>query len=82
MQMVSGCLEVGPGLGGYSLLDENGKLWSVRSDTIHFKPYIGQKVTLSGTVPPMPKNPPQSDQAPQNYLNVTDLKVLSSSCKP
>lgn len=82
LQMVSGCLESGPGLNAYSLLDENGKLWDIHSTKIAFANYVGERVTLGGTIPPPPRNttyPP--DPAPQNHLEVTQLTVLSNSCQ-
>lgn len=82
LQMVSGCLESGPGFNAYSLLDENGKLWDVHSAKIAFENYVGERVSLGGMIPPAPRNasyPP--DPAPQNHLDVTQLTVRSNSCQ-
>ena len=82
LQMVSGCLEKGPGLNTYSLLDENGKLWNLQSAQIAFGNYVGKRVSLGGTVPPAPHDPSaQQDRAPQNHLDVTQVTVLADSCQ-
>jgi hypothetical protein len=81
MQMVTGCLQKGPGTGGFSLTDENGKLWDVHSTTIHFAAHVGHTVTLTGTIPQKSKNDGTApDTSPQNHLNVTDLKMVSDHC--
>jgi hypothetical protein len=82
LQMVSGCLEKGPGLNTYSLLDENGKLWEIHSAKIAFANHVGERVSLGGTIPPAPHDPSfQQDRAPQNHLDVTQLTVLADSCQ-
>jgi hypothetical protein len=82
LQMVSGCLETGPGLNTYSLLDENGKLWDIHSAKIGFANYVGKRVCLGGAVPPAPRDPSvQQDRAPQNHLEVTQVTVLADSCQ-
>ncbi len=80
LQQVTGCLQNGAVADTYTLLDENGKLWELQSKSIQFAVHVGQKVTLSGTIPEKPKNPAKPDTTPQNHLNVTDLKKLSDTC--
>jgi hypothetical protein len=82
MQMVTGCLQKGPGANRYSLTDENGKLWDVHSTTVQFGPHVGHTVTVTGTIPQKEKNDGTApDTSPQNHLNVTDLKMVSERCQ-
>jgi hypothetical protein len=82
LQMITGCLQAGTTPDTFSLIDENGKLWDLQTKSVHFALHVGQKVTLSGTIPEKPKNPAaKPDTSPQNKLNVTELKKLSDSCE-
>lgn len=81
-QMVTGCLQKGPGENRYSLTDENGKLWDVHSTTVHFAPHVGHTITVTGTIPQKEKNDGTApDTSPQNHLNVTGLKMVSERCE-
>jgi hypothetical protein len=78
-QMITGCLEKGGAANKFQLLDDDGKLWEVRSKTVSLAPHVGQTVTVTGTIPKMPKN--STDTTPQNHLVVTGLQMVRDSCK-
>jgi hypothetical protein len=81
LQMVTGCLQHGTGSGSFMLLDENGKLWELHSGKVNFSAYENKRVTASGTIPAAPANSASlPDQAIQNRLDVTDIKILSNTC--
>ena len=77
--MVTGCLEKGGTATTFVLLDDNGKLWEVRSKKVSLAPHVGQTVTVIGTIPKQPKN--STDTTPQNHLVVTGLQMVRDSCK-
>ena len=82
-QMVTGCLQKGSNANTFTLTDENGKLWDLRSKTVQLGPHVGHTVTISGTIPQKSKNDNKAagDTSPQNHLRVTDLKMVSESCE-
>jgi hypothetical protein len=82
-QMVTGCLQKGSNANTFTLTDENGKLWNLRSKTVQLGPHVGHTVTISGTIPQKSKddNKAAGDSAPQNRLRVTNLKMVSESCE-
>ena len=71
----------GVALNRYRLIDENGKLWDLRSKNVSFAPHVGHTVTVSGTIPQKSKNSDPSDTSPQNNLNVTELDMVSDTCQ-
>jgi hypothetical protein len=82
-QMVTGCLQKGSNANTFTLIDENGKLWTLRSKTVQLGPHVGHTVTISGTIPQKSKdeNKAAGDTSPQNRLRVTNLKMVSDSCQ-
>jgi hypothetical protein len=82
-QMVTGCLQKGSNANTFTLTDENGKLWDLRSKTVQLGPHVGHTVTITGTIPQKSKddNKAVGDTSPQNHLRVTDLKMVSESCE-
>ncbi len=83
-QTVTGCLRKGAGTDSkiYTLMDENGKLWDLRSTTVSFAPHVGHMVTVSGTIPQKSKKPGNADDtSPQNHLVVTKLDMVSETCQ-
>jgi len=82
-QMVTGCLQKGSSANTFTLTDENGKLWDLRSKTVQLGPHVGHTVTITGKIPQKSKdeNKSSGDTSPQNHLRVTDLKMVSESCE-
>jgi hypothetical protein len=80
-QRATGCLRKGATAKRYKLIDENGKLWDLRSKNVSFAPHVGHTVTVSGTIPQKSKNSDPSDTSPQNNLNVTALDMVSDTCQ-
>jgi hypothetical protein len=74
-QRATGCLRKGATANRYRLIDENGKLWDLRSKNVSFAPHVGH------TIPQKSKNSDPSDTSPQNNLNVTELDMVSDTCQ-
>jgi hypothetical protein len=47
-ETVTGCLQKGDA-GTFSLASEDGKIWSLRSNSIRFDPIVGRQVKLTGS---------------------------------
>ena len=75
----TGCLQKSPVTNTYTITDENGKLWDLRSDTVSLNAHVGHTVTVSGTIPKPPKD--STDTSPQNHLTVTKVDMVRDSCK-
>jgi|ERR1700683_1113234 len=82
-QMVTGCLQKGAAANTYTLDDENGKLWDLRSKTVQLGPHVGHTVSITGTIPQKSKDENQTsgDTSPQNDLRVTSLTMISDTCQ-
>ncbi len=82
-QMVTGCLQKGSAANTYTLNDENGKLWDLRSKTVQLGRHVGHIVSITGTIPQKSKdeNKTSGDTSPQNHLRVTSLKMVSDTCQ-
>jgi len=83
-QRVTGCLRKGPADNRYRLMDDNGKLWNLRSKNVSFAPHVGHLVTVSGTIPQKSSNDNDKagDTSPQNDLTVTKLDMVRDTCTP
>jgi hypothetical protein len=77
---VTGCLRQGAAANIYTLTDEDGKTWDLRSRTVALAPHVGHTVTATGTIPKSDK--PSDDNTPQNHLVVTAVKMVRDNCKP
>ena len=65
----------------YTLTDEDGKPWDLRSKTISLGPHVRHTVTVTGTIPKNSKgNGSSVDTAPQNHLLVMSLKMVRDNC--
>jgi hypothetical protein len=69
---VTGCLRQGAAANIYTLTDEEGKTWDLRSRTVALAPHVGHTVTATGTIPKSDK--PSDDNTPQNHLVVTEVE--------
>jgi hypothetical protein len=77
---VTGCLRQGAAANIYTLTDEDGKTWDLRSRTVALAPHVGHTVTATGTIPKSDKS--SDDNTPQNHLVVTAVKMVRNNCKP
>jgi hypothetical protein len=77
---VTGCLRQGAAANIYTLTDEDGKTWDLRSRTVALAPHVGHTVTATGTIPKTDKS--SDDNTPQNHLVVTAVKMVRNTCKP
>ena len=83
---VTGCLQAGTDMGEFTINNSDGKNWALHSKTVKFDPHVGQQVTITGSS--VRKTPGATDgtvheassQEKYGELNVTTLKVLSSTC--
>jgi hypothetical protein len=75
----TGCLQKNAVTNTYTITDENGKLWDLRSNTVPLNARVRHTVTVSGTIPKPPKG--STDTSPQNHLLVTKLDMVRDSCK-
>ena len=76
---VTGCLRQGAAANIYTLTDEDGKTWDLRSRTVALAPHVGHTVTATGTIPKTDKS--SDDNTPQNHLVITAVKMVRNTCK-
>jgi hypothetical protein len=78
----TGCLMKSSDANVFTLSDEDGKLWVLRSKTVSLAPQVGHTVAVTGTIPKDSESGDSSgDNAPQNQLLVTKLKMVRNNCK-
>src|SRR5438105_6118526 len=86
---VTGCLQKGDEAGEYSITGQDGKTYGLRSKSVNLSKHLGHKVTVTGTLKPesaeKEKGEAQEHQkneaAEAGDISVTDLKMVSDSCK-
>jgi hypothetical protein len=86
---LTGCLSSGDKSGEYDLRAEDGSTWELHSKTAKLGDHVGHTVTVTGKVwhPNMhgAKEKVKDETNPNNnehgHLNVTDVSMVSSSCK-
>lgn len=84
---VTGCLQKGDEAGEYSITSEDGKRYGLRSKTVGLGKHVGHKVTVTGTQmreeneAKEEKGTKESGEGEYADLRVTDLKMVSDSCK-
>ena len=76
---VTGCLRKAAG-GVFTLTDEEGKTWDLRSRTVPLANHVGHTVAVTGTIPKTDSK--SDDPTPQNHLIVTEVKMVRDTCKP
>jgi hypothetical protein len=80
---VTGCLKNGTDRNVFSLTDENGKMWELRSKTVQLGQHVNHKVSVTGKIPKKAKsdgNGSSDDATVENRLRVTSLKMINESC--
>jgi hypothetical protein len=67
----------------YSITDEGGKTYGLRSSEVKLADHLGHKVTVTGTVTKL-ENPKKEEaktgKREVGDLRVTDLTIVSTSC--
>lgn len=74
----TGCLMKVGANNAYTLTDENGKTWDLRSSNVKLQPHVGHTVTVTGTIPT--GEPGAGDTSPQNHLVVTKVEKVRDDC--
>ena len=78
---VTGCLVKGDEAGEYSITAEDGKRYGLRSKSVGLSKHVGHKVTVTGTQMREEKETKESGGGEYADLRVTNLKMVSDSCK-
>jgi len=79
---VTGCLSQGAAANQYMLRETSGKTYELSSSTVDLKPHIGHEVTVTGTGAASPSQQSSTAGAKgTESLQVSDLKMVSTSCK-
>ena len=86
---VTGCLQKGDEPGEYSITGEDGKTYGLRSKAVKLSQHLGHKVTITGTLRPesAEKEKAEAEEhekkeaAEAGDIRVTDLKMVSDTCK-
>ena len=79
---VTGCLAQGTTASEYTLRETSGKTYSLSSSTVNLKPHVGHEVTVTGTGTASSSQQSSTAGAKDNErLQVSDLKMVSTSCK-
>jgi hypothetical protein len=79
----TGCLVKGDKAGEYSITDEGGKTYGLRSSKIKLADHLAHKVTVTGTVSKIEnpkKEEAKSGKREVGDLRVTNLTMVSTSC--
>lgn len=84
---VSGCLQKDGEAGEYSITSEDGKRYELRSKTVGLAKHVGRRVSVTGTQmreeneAKEEKEAKESGEGEYADLRVTNLKMVSDSCK-
>ena len=86
---LTGCLKRSSSTGGYSIADQNGTTWELKSTSVNLAEHVNHSVTVTGK--PVSQGAPQTSSRqesgstqtgskPQYVLRVLTLQLLSPSC--
>lgn len=86
---LTGCLASGEKSGEYNLLAEDGSAWDLHSKTSELGKHVGHTVTVTGKVwhagmhgaKEKAKGEVDPNSNEHGHLNVTDVSMVSESCK-
>ena len=86
---LTGCLSSGEKSGEYDLLAEDGSTWELHSKTAKLSDHVGHTVTVTGRVwhagvhgaKEKAKDETNPNANEHGHLNVTDVSMVSESCK-
>ncbi len=93
---MTGCLQKGDEANEYVLTAKDGSTWDLRSDSVDLAPHIGHTVTITGTSSrahekahemkegtkeEMHEHGMSKSDTEHGHLKVTNLKMVSKTCK-
>ena len=86
---VTGCLQKGDEPDEFSITGEDGKTYGLRSSVVDLSKHLGHKVTITGNLKAESyekekgerEEHEQKDAAEAGDIRVTNLKMVSDSCK-
>ena len=94
VRTLTGCLTKAEGAHEYKLTTENGATWELHSKTVRLSPHRGHTVTVTGKVrtadlhgakekvkDEMKEHDMDKNATEHGHLNVTNLSMVSDSCK-
>ena len=89
VRKITGCLTKGDSDNEYKVTAADGSNWEVKSDAVSFSPHVGHTVTVTGTVnnaaahgaKEKMKDKTQDNPTEHGHLTVTNMKMVSESCK-
>jgi len=94
VRTLTGCLSKAEGAHEYKLTTENGSTWELHSKTLKLSPHTGHTVTVTGKVrtadlheakekvkDEMKEHGMNKNATEHGHLNVTNLSMVSDSCK-
>ena len=76
--MVTGCLEKGDEPGEYAIKDTDGKMYGLRSKNVKMADHLNHKVTVTGK---MMQNDKEKNKEGHDHMDVTNLKMVSTTCQ-
>ena len=87
---VTGCLQKGDEMGGYTIAGKDGKVWELHGKKVDLSGHVGHTVTVTGSSTNMSKEEEEKVEANEKKeygekrdgdLRVSGLKMVSESCK-
>jgi ABC-type sugar transport system substrate-binding protein len=91
---LTGCLQKGDDAKEFNLVTGRGGTWEIKSDSVDLAPHIGHRVTVTGVVSNAMMHGMKEDakeeakehgvdkkEKEHGHLTVTDVKMVSESCK-
>jgi hypothetical protein len=94
VRTLTGCLTKAEGAHEYKLTTENGSTWELHSNTVRLSPHRGHTVTVTGKVrhadmheakekvkDEMKEHGMDKDATEHGHLKVTNISMVSDSCK-
>jgi hypothetical protein len=94
VRTLTGCLTKAEGAHEYKLTTEAGATWELHSKTVRLSPHAGHTVTVTGRVrnadmhgakekakDEMKEHGMDKDATEHGHLNVTNVSMVSDSCK-
>ena len=94
VRTLTGCLTKAGGAHEYKLTTENGATWELHSKTVRLSPHRGHTVTVTGKVrtadlhgakekvkDEMKEHGMDKDSTEHGHLKVTNISMVSDSCK-
>jgi hypothetical protein len=77
---ITGCLQKGDEAGEYSIKDENGKEYGLRSTSVKMDSHVNHKVTVTGKMVESDKEKEKGKEG-HEHVDVTNLKMVSTTCQ-